>query len=109
MTTILLMLLFPIGALFYRYERKNRHKYQAVFDNYIEKINQSPDFTQEEKLARIEELFIANRYEIVEKDREKIVAQRKILSMGLLMMFLIFYLFYFFLFQKPHTIVYQVK
>jgi cbb3-type cytochrome oxidase subunit 3 len=109
MTTILLMLLFPIGALFYRYERKNRHKYQAVFDDYIEKIDNSPDFTKAQKLERIQELFIANRYEIVEKGEDNIIAERKILSMGLLMMFLIFYLFYFFFFQKPHRIEYQLK
>ncbi len=109
MGTILLMFIVPIGAIFYYHERKNRGKYQAIFDDYIHKVNQDNSLNNEEKLAYVKELFLANRYEIIYHDKEKIVGERKILSMGLLMMGLVFYLFYFFFFQKPHQIQYQIK
>ena len=109
MTTILLMLMLPIGAMFYYHEIKNRDKYQAVFDDFIKKVDESPDFSNVQKIQRVRELFLANRYEVSTQTDEQIVGERKILSMGLLMMGLFFYVFYFFFFQKPHIIVYKVK
>ncbi len=109
MSTILLMLLLPIGALFYRYEVKNRGKYQAIFDDYIQKVDASSDLTDVQKLEQVRKLFIANRYEVETINDKEIVGERKILSMGLLMMGLFVYVFYFFFFQKPHRIVYEIK
>jgi len=108
MTTILLLFIFPIGMVFYWNERKSRGKYQSVFDDYIQKIDASSDLTQTQKLERVKELFLANRYEVVLLEKDKIRAERKIFSMGLFMMGLFFYLFYFFFFQKPHTIEYKI-
>lgn len=108
MSTILLMLLLPIGALFYRYEVKNRGKYEAIFDDYIQKVDQNPDFTDVQKISQVRKLFLANRYEVTLSTEEKIVGERKILSMGLLMMGLFVYVFYFFFFQKPHKIAYKI-
>ncbi len=108
MTTILLMLLFPIGALFYRYELKNRGKYQAIFDDYIQKVDAS-DLSDSEKLEQVKKLFLANRYEVRHLDEKEIVGERKVLSMGLLMMGLFFYILYFFFFQKPHQIFYKAN
>ncbi len=109
MTTILLMLLLPIGALFYRYELKHRGKYQAIFDDYIQKVDASEELTDAEKLSQVRKLFLANRYEVHVISDKEIMGERKILSMGLLMMGLFFYVFYFFFFQKPHQIVYKIK
>jgi len=109
MTTILLMLLLPIGALFYRNERKNKGKYQAVFDDYIKKVDENPDFTNIQKIGHVRELFLVNRYEVTSQSEDEIIGERKILSMGLLMMGLFIYVFYFFFFQKPHKIVYKIK
>ncbi len=108
MSTILLMLLLPIGALFYRYEIKNRGKYQAIFDDYIQKVDKSSTLTDEEKLGQVRKLFLANRYEVTFSSQDEIVGERKILSMGLLMMGLFIYVFYFFFFQKPHKIAYKI-
>lgn len=109
MTTILLMFIFPIGAIFYYNERKNRGKYQAVFDDYIQKVDESPDFTDKQKIERVRDLFLTNRYEIRFQSEEEIIGERKIFSMGLLMMGLFFYVFYYFFFQKPHSIGYKIK
>ena len=108
MTTILLLLLFPIGALFYYNELKNRDKYQAIFDDYIQKVDASEELSDSQKLEQVKKLFLANRYEVSYHDNKEIVGERKVLSMGLLMMGLFFYVFYFFFFQKPHRIVYKV-
>jgi preprotein translocase subunit SecF len=109
MTTILLMLMFPIGMVFYYNERKSRGKYQAVFDDYIDKVDSSTELSDIQKLERVQKLFLANRYEVVSKTEDEIVAERKIFSMGLFMMGLFFYVFYYFFFQKPHSIGYKVK
>ncbi len=109
MTTILLLLIFPIGVVFYINERKNRAKYQAVFDEYMQRVDADTTFAPSQKIDQIEKLFNANRYDVIYKDAEKIVGERKVLSMGLLMMGLFFYVFYFFFFQKPHKLVYKVS
>jgi ribonucleotide reductase beta subunit family protein with ferritin-like domain len=103
------MLIFPIGMIFYYNERKSKGSYQAVFDDYIDKVDQSEEFSKREKIARVEKLFLANRYDIVLKTEDEIVAERKIFSMGLFMMGLFFYLLYYFFFQKPHYIGYKIK
>jgi len=109
MSTILLMLIFPLGVLFYINEQRSKGKYQAVFDEYIKKVDASADMTDDEKLQRVKELFIANRYDVKEVNKKEIIAQRKILSLGLLFMGLFIYVFYFFFFQKPHTMTYKIK
>ncbi len=109
MSTILLMLLFPIGALFYYNEQKNKSKYQAVFDDYIKKVDTSPDLSNSQKIEQVRKLFLANRYEVTHESEDEIIAERKILSMGLLMMGLFVYVFYFFFFQKAHSIGYKIS
>ena len=109
MSTILLMLLLPIGSLFYFNEQKNRGKYQAVFDDYIEKVDKSSDLSKSQKIEQVRKLFLANRYEVTYESEDEIIAERKILSMGLLMMGLFLYVFYFYFFQKPHKIIYKIK
>lgn len=108
MTTILLMLIVPIGAIFYYHERQNRGKYQAVFDDYIDKVDRTSELSASQKIEQVKKLFLANRYEVVYQSDDKIIAERKVLSMGLLMMGLFVYLFYFYFFQKPHRITYSV-
>ena len=109
MTTILLMLMFPIGAVFYYNERKNSGKYQAVFDDYMKRVDESAELDAKQKIENVQKLFLANRYEVVSKTENEIVGERKIFSMGLFMMGLFFYVFYYFFFQKPHSIGYKVK
>ena len=109
MSTILLMLIFPIGAMFYYNEQKNKGKYLAVFDDYIKKIDEDDDIAVAQKITQIRKLFLANRYEVTYESADEIIAERKILSMGLLMMGLFVYVFYFFFFQKPHKIDYKIK
>jgi len=109
MTTILLMLIVPIGAIFYYHERKNRGKYQAVFDDYIQKVDSDSTLSPSQKIEQVKKLFLANRYEVTYQSEDTIIAERKVLSMGLLMMGLLFYVFYFFFFQKPHIIKYNLS
>ena len=109
MTTILLMFMFPIGAVFYYNERKNRGKYQKVFDDYMHKVDVDTTLTHAQKIEQVRALFLANRYEVTFQDAQVIRAQRKIFSMGLLMMGLFFYVFYYFFFQKSHNIAYRVS
>ena len=104
-----MLLMFPIGAIMYYNERKDRDKYLAVFSDFMQKVDASRDFNNAQKIEKIRELFLANRYEVVYRDEKEIVGERKILSMGLLMMGLFFYVFYFFFMQKPHRIQYNIK
>jgi hypothetical protein len=101
--------MFPIGMVFYYNERKSRGKYQAVFDDYMQRVDESRELDAKQKLESVQKLLLANRYEIVLKTENEIVGERKIFSMGLFMMGLFFYLLYYLFFQKPHNIGYKIK
>ena len=59
-----------------------------------------------------------NTYEVIEVSEHRVVAKKKVLSMGLMMMGLgvyiiglfvyLFYFFYFFYFQKAHEVVFDL-
>jgi len=56
-----------------------------------------------------------NTYEVIEVSEHRVVAKKKVLSMGLMMMGLgvyiiglFVYLFYFFYFQKAHEVVFDL-
>ena len=116
MTTILMLLMFPIGLyVYYGVEKKDKRVYQSVFDNFYSETLNSKNLTEHEKIIRFEQMLDQNGYKIVEVTDRKVVAQKKILSMGLMMIGigiyfigLLVYLLYYFYLQKPHEIVFAL-
>ena len=112
MTTLLMMLLFPIGLYTYFFiEKKTKREYQEVFDNFQKQTASNPKLTSQEKLNLFEQMLLQNQYEIVSMSESMVVGEKKVLSLafifmglGLYIVGLFFYLAYFFWFQKPHKV-----
>ena len=116
MTTILMLLMFPIGLyVYFGREKKDRKIYQAVFDDFELKTVNRNNLSNREKIGLFEQMLEQNGYKVVEVTENSVKAQKKILSMGLMMIGmgiyivgLLFYLLYYFYFQKPHEIVFKL-
>lgn len=116
MTQVLMMLLLPIGLYTYFFvERKNKRLYQHTFDDFAQKISTNKNLSDEEKMQRYKAMLITNGYTIVEDTKKSIVGERKILSLGLMMIGaglylvgLLVYILYYYTMQKPHIVKYQI-
>ncbi|MCK5855651.1 MAG: hypothetical protein KAG56_10545 [Sulfurovaceae bacterium] len=116
MTTILMILMFPIGIYTYFFiEKKDKKVYQSVFDDFQQSISKSTKFSKEEKIERFQQMLRQNGYEVITVTKSSVLGQKKILSMGLILIGLgiyivgiFFYLAYFFWFQKPHKVEFHI-
>lgn len=116
MTQVLMMLLLPIGLYTYFFvERKNKRLYQHTFDAFGEKISKNRNLSDEEKMRSYKEMLLANGYTIVESTKNSITGERKILSLGLMMIGaglyiigLFIYILYYYTMQKPHIVKYKI-
>ena len=116
MTTILMLLMFPIGLyVYYGVEKKDNRAYRAVFNNFHMDTVKNMNLTNNEKIIQFEEMLKKNGYKIVEVTTKKVVAEKKVLSMGLMMIGvgiyfigLLVYLLYYFYLQKPNKIVFAL-
>jgi len=112
MTTLLMMLLFPIGIYTYFFiERKTKREYQKVFDDFQLSTLSNTELSNKEKIALFEQMLLQNEYKIVEVTGSTVVGEKKVLSMafifmglGVYIVGLFFYLAYFFWFQEPHRV-----
>ena len=117
MTTIIMLFMLPIGLyVYFNKEKKDNIAYQIVFDDFYNKTRNNQKLSHQEKLERFEQMLEQNDYDIIEADEEKVIGQKKILSMGLIMIGigfyligLLFYLLYYFYIQKPHKVVFSLK
>ena len=116
MTTILMLLMLPIGLyVYFGKEKKDREVYQAVFDDFELKTATREDLTNREKIELFEQMLEQNGYKIVAVTESSVKAQKKIVSMGLMMIGigvyivgLLVYLVYYFYLQKPHEIIFDI-
>lgn len=116
MTQVLMMLLLPIGLYTYFFiERKNKRLYQHTFDSFSQKISNDKNLSDEEKMQHYKAMLLTNGYTIVENTKTRIVGERKILSLGLMMIGvglyvvgLLIYILYYYTMQKPHIVKYEI-
>ena len=116
MTTILMLLMLPIGLyVYFGKEKKDREIYQAVFDDFELKTAKRKDLSNKEKIELFEQMLEQNGYKVVEVTETTVKAQKKILSMGLMMIGigvyiigLLVYLVYYFYLQKSHEIIFDI-
>jgi len=112
---VLIWFAIPIGIYTILFEQKSKKKYNALFEEFYQKTINNKKLSQEEKLGLITELLERNSYTIVEESDHHLVGERRILSLGwiilglgLLYVGVIFYLIYYYLIQKPHRLVYEI-
>ena len=116
MTSILMLLMLPIGLyVYFGKEKKDREIYQAVFDDFESKTAKRKNLSNKEKIELFEQMLEQNGYKVVEVTETSVKAQKKILSMGLMMIGtgvyivgLLVYLVYYFYLQKPHEIIFDI-
>ncbi|CAA6808327.1 MAG: Unknown protein [uncultured Sulfurovum sp.] len=117
MTTVLMILMLPIGLyVYFGVEKKDKLAYQKVFDDFHQITIENTKLTDKEKLLRFEQMLEQNTYEIVEITEQRVVAKKKVLSMGLMMIGLglyiiglFVYLLYYATLQKPHKVVFTLS
>jgi len=116
MSQVIMMFLFPIGLYFYFFvERRDRPKYQKIFDDFGESIQNDSTLTHAQKIEKYNAMLRQNGYTIVESSKNKVRAEKRILSMSLLAMSIgayyvgvFVYLAYHYWVQKPHVVEYEV-
>jgi len=116
MSQVIMMFLFPIGLYFYFFvERKDKPKYQKIFDDFGEKIEQDSALNTKDKLEQYTQMLRQNGYTITESTQTKVRGKKRILSMSLLAMSIgayyvgvFVYLAYYFWVQKPHVVEYEI-
>ena len=116
MTTVIMLLMLPIGLYtYFVIEKKNKKEYQKVFDDFQEDISSQEKISSDEKLEQFIQMLVINGYKIKEESSHKVEGEKKVLSMGLMMIGtgfyfigLIVYLLYFYFMQKPHKVVFVV-
>ena len=117
MTQVLMMLLLPIGLYTYFFvERKNKRLYQHTFDDFAQKISRDTNLSDEEKMQQYKAMLLTNGYTIIKNTKTSIVGERKILSLGLMMIGtgfylvgLFLYILYYYTMQKPHIVKYEIE
>jgi uncharacterized membrane protein YukC len=105
----------PIGTYILLGEKKNMKNYQAIFDDFHKKIVTDNDIDDKTKIELFQDMLYNNRYEVVYADKQKVIGEKKIFSVGWMFVGigtiyvgLIIYIIYFFYFQKPHRVEFML-
>jgi len=112
---LLIWFAIPIGIYTLLFEKKSKKKYDKLFEDFYQKTLHNKRLSSEEKHTLILQLLEKNGYELVEEEHHKIIGEKKILSLGWIILgvgFLyigvIFYVIYYYFIQKPHRLEYEV-
>jgi hypothetical protein len=112
---VLVWFALPIGIYTIIFELKSKKKYNALFEDFYKKTINSNKLSQKEKHSQILQLLRRNGYEVTEESEHKIIGEKKILSLGWIILSIgfvyvgvVFYLLYYYFIQKPHRLVYEV-
>ncbi len=105
MSQVILLLMFPMGIyVYFIVDKKNHKEYEKVFKDFEQSIN----FNKKELFNK---MLLKNGYAVVKINEHEIIGEKKILSLGLMMIGfgmygigLFIYLLYFYLFQSPHRV-----
>lgn len=112
MSTIIMLFIFPLGIIVYFWDRRNYTQNLDVFRDYCKQIAHA-DFSINEKMDRIDEMFYQNGYTRIEREGNRIVVEKKHFNIGLLFISLgaltyfglVIYLIYYRFFLKPRKLI----
>ncbi len=115
MNTIIMIFSLPIGIFLLLREKKAMQEYQAVFDDFFQKVKADDSLSTKEKIKLLSDMLYQNGYTITEKNDHLVRGEKKIFSIGWLFVGLgtiyiglIVYILYFFYFQKPHVVTFRL-
>ena len=89
---VLIWFAIPIGIYTIRFEQKSKDKYHALFENFYQKTLANEKLTKEEKMRLMIELLSRNSYTITEHTDNRIAGERRILSLGWIILTLGFFM-----------------
>ncbi|WP_428737345.1 hypothetical protein [Sulfurimonas sp.] len=102
MSTIVMIFILPIGIIIYFFDKKTSRQNEEMFQTCIQKIKMS-NIPINEKLKKIEDMYIYNDYKILEKSDNSLVIEKKHFNLGVLFIYfgvfsyfgIIFFLIYY--------------
>jgi uncharacterized membrane protein YukC len=110
---VLVWFAIPIGIYTLLFEKKSKKKYDALFEEFYQKTLNNKKFSQKEKHDLMLQLLERNGYNLIEETPNKIIGEKKILSLGWILLGIgfiyigvLFYLVYYYFIQKPHRLIY---
>lgn len=116
MTLVITFFSIPIGILLLINERKNFHKYEAIFSDFLLVVQSDDRLDDKAKLARLRAMLEHNHYHILWISESEIAAEKKLFSPGWLSIGIgaaylgaLIYMFYYFKFQRPHLVTFTIK
>ncbi len=116
MTLVITFFSIPIGILLLINEHRNFHKYEAIFSDFLLEVQADDRLDDKAKLARLRAMLEHNYYHVLWISEKKIVAEKKLFSMGWLSIGIgaayigaLIYMIYYFKFQKPHMVTFSLE
>lgn len=111
MSTVIMMFILPLGILTYWWDRRNYAQSLEIFRRFIAQTRDA-DFSDAEKIARIDEMLYRNGYRRIERSERSLLVEKKHFNIGLLFIAvgvltyigLFLYLLYYRFFQKPRRL-----
>lgn len=112
MSTIIMLFILPLGIIVYFWDRRNYAQSLAMFREYCVQMNHA-DFSENEKMDRIDEMFYQNGYIRIERTDSRLVVEKKHFNIGVLFICLgaltyfglVIYLIYYRFFLKARRVI----
>lgn len=106
-----MLFILPLGIAVYFWDRRNYAQSLTIFQDYILQISYA-DWSDTEKMDRIDEMFYQNGYTRIERSATRLVIEKKHFNIGVLLVLvgaltyfgLFFYLLYYRFFLKPRRL-----
>lgn len=110
MTLLFLLIAAAAGVVVLLYEKRLREENIAMLQNYVTQVIQDNTLTADQKMRKIMDLFIENRFKIENLENDTLIVSRREFSVGAALLWLavggvgfLVYLAYYFL-KKPETL-----
>ncbi|MCX6074068.1 MAG: hypothetical protein NTY39_07110 [Campylobacterales bacterium] len=112
MSTIIMLFVLPLGIFVYFWDRRNYAQSLEMFRDYCVQMNHA-DFSENEKMDRIDEMFYQNGYTRIERTDSRLVIEKKHFNIGVLFICLgaltyfglFIYLIYYRFFLKARRVI----
>ncbi len=115
MNTLIMLFALPIGIVWRFYEKKAMRRYEAIFEEFYDKVRHDETLDPKAKRELLEEMLYQNRYSVTHPNPSCVRGEKKIFSIGWMFIGigtfyigLILYVLWFFYFQKPHTVTFCI-
>jgi hypothetical protein len=112
MTTVFMLVMFPIGVIMLFWEKRTRQENLELFMEFTQEVVNHDEYDDETKVKKIVHMYEINHFKVLSQTKEEAVVEKKHVSVALIFMSygslnligLGIYIIYFFFFKKPEQI-----